>query len=76
MSNKKFAPLAIVIVILAVAIGYNLYFQSAPPRILQKYFGISGDSLEAQIIWIVLVVIVILIGYTVSRKFRVTAKSA
>ena len=66
--NKKYGPLAVLIIIVAVAIGWNAYFQSAPPRILAKYFGIAQDSLQAQIVLIVLVVIVIAIGYAVSRR--------
>lgn len=68
--NKKYVGLAVLVIILVVAIGWNLYFQSAPPRILKKYFGIPQDSPIAQIVLVVVILVVIGIAYAVTRKRR------
>lgn len=66
--EKKYGPLAVLIIVLVVAIAWNAYFQTAPPRILPKYFGIEQGSLESMVILVILIVIVLGIGYAVSRR--------
>jgi hypothetical protein len=53
-----------------IAVAWNLYYGSAPPRILPKFFGIAADSLEAQIIMVVLVVIVLGVAFAFARSQR------
>jgi len=65
--NKYVAPLVLAI-ILIVAIAWNAYNQAAPPRILEKFFGIPQDSPLAQLVLVMLVVVVIAIGYAVARR--------
>jgi cell division protein FtsX len=67
--NNRNLGLAAIAILLIVAVGYNLYFNSAPPRILPKFLGIDANSLPAQVILIIAVVVVVAIGYVVARSF-------
>ena len=69
MMNSRNLGLVAIAILLIVAVGYNIYFNSAPPRILQKYLGIDQGSLLAQVILIILIVVVVVIGYVVARSF-------
>ena len=67
---NKWAPAAVLVIIVVIAVAWNLYFGSAPPRILPTFFGIPADSLEAQIVMVVLVVVVLGIAFVFARSQR------